>query len=53
MEEKRWAFCRTSQYFIRKQATDKTWSSDLADYCQLIEDGGHKSQGDHFSEKVY
>lgn len=52
-ETANWEYCRTSQYFIRKQSPDKTWSSELADYCQLIEDGGHKSQGDHFSEKVY
>jgi hypothetical protein len=29
-------YMRTSQYFIRKQNTDKTWDSDLADYCELI-----------------
>ena len=29
-------YMRTSQYFIRKQSTDKTWDSDLADYCEMI-----------------
>jgi hypothetical protein len=29
-------YMRTSQYFIRKQNTDKTWDSDLADYCEMI-----------------
>jgi hypothetical protein len=29
-------YMRTSQYFIRKQNIDKTWDSDLADYCELI-----------------
>jgi hypothetical protein len=52
-EADNWSYTRTSQYFIRKQNTDKTWASELADYCQLIEDGGHKDQGSHFSEKVF
>jgi hypothetical protein len=26
---------RTSQYFIRKQSTDKTFDSDLANYCEI------------------
>jgi hypothetical protein len=38
-EADNWNYCRTSQYFIRKQSSDKSWSSELADYCQLIEDG--------------
>ena len=29
-------YMRTSQYFIRKQSSDKTWDSDLADYCEMI-----------------
>lgn len=29
-------YMRTSQYFIRKQNSDKTWDSDLADYCEMI-----------------
>jgi hypothetical protein len=29
-------YMRTSLYFIRKQNTDKTWDSDLADYCEMI-----------------
>jgi hypothetical protein len=29
-------YMRTSQYFIRKQNTDKTYDSDLADYCEMI-----------------
>ena len=29
-------YMRTSQYFIRKQDIDKTWSSDLANYCEII-----------------
>lgn len=29
-------YMRTSQYFIRKQSSDRTWDSDLADYCEMI-----------------
>jgi hypothetical protein len=37
---------------IAKQTTDKSWSSELADYCQLIEDGEEHDTG-HFSENVF
>ena len=30
---------RTAGYFVRKQDKDKSWSSDLASYCQLYKDG--------------
>lgn len=33
---KNYEFMRTSQYFIRKQNIDKTFDSDLATYCELI-----------------
>ena len=29
-------YMRNSQYFIRKQNTDKTWDSTLATYCDMI-----------------
>lgn len=29
-------YMRTSQYFIRKQNVDKTWESDLANYCEMV-----------------
>lgn len=51
-EKENWNYTRTSQYFIRKQSTDKSWSSDLADCCQLIEDGGGKPK-EHFKEKIF
>ena len=34
--ESGYQYMRTSQYFIRKQNTDKTYDSDLADYCEMI-----------------
>jgi hypothetical protein len=42
---------RTSQYFIRKQNTDKTWDSDLATYCELII-SGEDEVIDYFKERV-
>lgn len=52
-EKVKWEYTRTSQYFIRKQNTDKSWQSELADYCQLIEDGGHLNKDTIFTEKVF
>jgi hypothetical protein len=34
---KNYDYMRTSQYFIRKQNADKTWESELADYCNMID----------------
>ena len=48
---RRYDYMRTSQYFIRKQNTDKTWDSDLATYCDLINDGGDEIV-DYFKERV-
>jgi hypothetical protein len=44
-------YMRTSQYFIRKQDQDKTYSSDLANYCEIILSGDEESTS-HFSVKV-
>lgn len=35
-KELNYQFMRTSQYFIRKQNTEKSYDSDLADYCEMI-----------------
>lgn len=51
-EAKNWDYMRTSQYFIRKVANDKTVTSDLADYCSLIESGAYKEQIKTFKDKV-
>jgi hypothetical protein len=52
-ESQNWNYTRNSQYFIRKQQTDKTWDSWLADYCMDIEEGNDSDRGHHFKEKVY
>lgn len=50
-EKKGYLYMQTSQYFIRKQSSDKSWGSELANWCSIIEDGGPEIP-DHFSEKV-
>ena len=42
-----------SQYFVRKQQTDKTWISMLADWCQSVRDGLDSPDQSHFKENVF
>tara|TARA_R110002020_G_scaffold431389_1_gene641389 strand:+ start:2729 stop:3316 length:588 start_codon:yes stop_codon:yes gene_type:complete len=35
-EVRNYDYMRTSQYFIRKQNPDKTWDSELANFCELV-----------------
>ena len=51
-EASNYNFMQTSQYFIRKQASDKSWNSTLADYCEIIESGEDIIDNNHFSENV-
>ena len=51
-EIKNYEFMRTSQYFIRKQNTDKTWDSDLATYCDMIINGEDDFEENHFKDKI-
>ncbi len=46
-------YMRTSQYFIRKQNADKTYDSELANYCDMILNGDTSADDNHFSEKVF
>ena len=48
---RRYEYMRTSQYFVRKQNTDKTWDSELATYCDLIENG-YDEEANYFKETV-
>ncbi len=50
-EKKGYLYMQTSQYFIRKQQSDKSWGSELANWCSIMEGGGPEVQ-EHFSEKV-
>lgn len=51
-EKKNYLYMRTSMYFIRKQEPDKTFLSELANYCALITSGGTTDEKTSFSEKV-
>lgn len=51
-EKKNYMYMQTSQYFIRKQQADKTWGSELANWCSVVETGDLSYQDPHFSEKV-
>lgn len=41
-QRKNWKFCRTAQYFIRKDNL-----SDLGDLCYTLSTGGHKEEHHH------
>lgn len=50
-ENKNWAYMRTSQYFIKKQNPDKTFDSDLANYCDMVLNG-LEPEDSHFKENI-
>jgi hypothetical protein len=52
-ERQGYKYMRTSQYFIRKQNPDKTYDSELANYCDMITNGETGIDDTHFSEKVF
>tara|TARA_R110002126_G_scaffold187106_3_gene335648 strand:- start:2714 stop:3307 length:594 start_codon:yes stop_codon:yes gene_type:complete len=46
-------YMRTSQYFVRKQGTDKVYDSELATYCDVVLNGDEDhDSSNHFSENV-
>ena len=47
----RYNYMRNSQYFIRKQNTDKTWDSTLATYCDMIEADDYE-ETNYFKENI-
>lgn len=51
-ERKNYMYMQTSQYFIRKQQSDKTWGSELANMCAVIESGDSLDDKNYFSENV-
>jgi hypothetical protein len=51
-EKENFKFMRNSQYFIRKQNSDKSWDSELANCCDIILSGDDQDNSPHFSEKV-
>ena len=50
-EMNNYKYMRTSQYFVRKQNQDKTYDSELADYCEAVISGTDQ-QKNYFKEKV-
>jgi hypothetical protein len=50
-EANNWKYMRTSQYFIKKQNQDKTFDSDLANYCDIFINGLDDEKS-YFKEKV-
>lgn len=52
-EKRNYMYMQTSQYFIRKQQPDKSWGSELANWCSVVENGDDEDpKGNHFKEKV-
>lgn len=51
-ELKNYLYMQTSQYFIRKQNADKTWASELANWCSDIVNDNVQNNNNYFSENV-
>jgi hypothetical protein len=51
-EKNKFMYMRNSQYFIGKTNPDKTKNSELADYCEIILNGGYEEDTNGISEKV-
>ena len=51
-QETSFMYMRTSKYFIRKQNADKTWSSDLAEQCQMVIDNIQNIEPKKFNSDV-
>lgn len=51
-ETRGYKYMQTSQYFIRKQNADRTWASELANMCAVVEGGELDNDVNHFKEKV-
>ena len=50
-QKKNYMYMQTSQYFIRKQQSDKTWGSELANWCDTV-NNGTLDNDTYFYEKV-
>lgn len=51
-ERNGYKYMQTSKYFICKSNIDKSKTSELADYCELIASGGELDEDTYFKEKV-
>ena len=52
-ERKNYLYMQTSQYFVRKQQADKTWGSELTNWCSALENGDSEEEGPRFQDKVF
>lgn len=52
-ERKNFLYMQTSQYFVRKQLADKTWGSELANWCSIVESGEETQETNNFPDKVF
>jgi len=51
--QRNYLYMRTSQYFIRKMVADRTFDSELANYCEMVVTGNYDdNENKHFSERV-
>jgi hypothetical protein len=50
-EVRNFEYMRTAQYFLRKQNNDKSFESDLANYCEIIKSSPEDHQV-HFKERI-
>ena len=51
-EKNNYLYMRNSQYFISKMNPDKTRESELANYCEIIQNGMEEESDSFFKEKV-
>jgi len=51
-EKNNYLYMRNSQYFISKMNPDKTRESELANYCEIIQNGMDEASDSFFKEKV-
>jgi len=52
-ERDSWKFTINSQYFVRKQELDKSWKSELSNWCQAVRDGSDEPEEGFFKENVF
>jgi hypothetical protein len=52
-ERDNWNYTMKSQFFVRKQQQDKSWNSELANYCELIISGEEPEDDVNFKDTVF
>lgn len=54
-EQEKWEYTRRSKYFIRREAKDKSWESELSEYYERVRDGKQEIPREErgFDLKIY